>query len=39
MEKGAVAWPNPEDVDGLKAVFDAKLAYSADGQLDLFAGN
>jgi predicted Rossmann fold nucleotide-binding protein DprA/Smf involved in DNA uptake len=39
MEKGAVAWPNPEDTDGFNAVFDAKLANSANGQLDIFAGN
>lgn len=38
MEKGALPWPNPEDADGFNAVFDTKVAYSADGQLDLFAG-
>ncbi|MEI7870272.1 MAG: DNA-processing protein DprA [Candidatus Methylumidiphilus sp.] len=37
MEKGALAWPNPDDVDGFNDVFDTKVAYSADGQLDLFA--
>ncbi len=39
MEKGALPWPNPDDVDGFDAVFDTKVAYSADGQLDIFAGN
>jgi DNA processing protein len=39
LEKGALPWPNPTDPDGFNAVFDTKAAYTADGQLDIFAGN
>jgi DNA processing protein len=39
MEKGALPWPNPKDTDGFNAVFDTQVAYSADGQLDIFASN
>jgi predicted Rossmann fold nucleotide-binding protein DprA/Smf involved in DNA uptake len=36
MEKGALAWPNPVDVDDFNAVFDAKATCSVSEQLDLF---
>jgi len=39
MEKGALPWPNPENIDGFNAVFDAKAVCSTEGQLDIFAGN
>ena len=35
-EKGALAWPNPEDTEGFDAVFDVKAPSSMEGQMDIF---
>ncbi len=36
VEKGALAWPNPEDTEGFDAVFAVKVPSSTDGQMDIF---
>ncbi len=39
IEKGAMAWPNPESTDEFAAIFESKPESSLNEQLDLFAGN
>jgi len=36
VEKGALAWPNPEDTKGFDAIFAVKAPSSMEGQMDIF---